>query len=162
MEERTDIRETISRFDGVWRRVSGESTEPERHESERGGLCGFIEDELCAAAHDTRLARCLQGQDRSALMNLANRARRRARRMQAEYFIMHGKDHTPRPDCCPENGTLDALRMAYQRDIAAAQAYEKAASCEDSGELRALYESFAEDRRDSARCLRSMIVRRYQ
>lgn len=144
------VRTSLSKFDGVWQRVTG---------TQNGSpLRELIRNELCTASYDAILARRVTGRARAALSAQAASARRRARRLRAELFIRSGEVYAPSERCdVPEAKQLPALRAAFERSTAAAAAYEKAAATAD-GELAAMTEAFAAERSAEAQTLRALIT----
>ena len=144
------VRASLSKFDGVWQRVTGTQND--------NPLRDFIRDELCTASYNMALARRLTGHARAVLTAQAASARRRARRLRAELFIRSGEVYAPEERCAaPDAKPLPALRKAYERGTAAAAAYDKAAETAD-GDLAAMAEAFAAERRSEAQALRALIA----
>ena len=135
------MRETLSGFDGVWKRVSVE-TQPKASES-GGRLEDIIRSLSEAARFDRALARRTGGACRSVMLRSASEAARMACRLRAEDFIASGKkycEEVAEPEIrCP----IDALRTSMRRDIRAVELLDSAAGRSDDPCLSRLYRSHA-------------------
>ena len=158
--QENEIRKSISGFSSVWQRVSQPpQTETDAALSRRTPtLSELIRDEKLAGASDACLARRLTGQARAVLIRHADAARRRCRRLRAEYFIQEGR--CDRSECrTGEIGDcLTALRCAYRRDLETARKYGAAARTDDP-ELKKLYRAFEQELVTAACEKRALILR---
>lgn len=158
------IKESLAGFEGLWARVAGQGQNSRRGEtpapafSEEEALRGFISAEQCAAAFDSALARMFQGGGRAALLSHAAGAKRRARRLAAEYFIRTGVTCAPAGGCSQVGGKLASLRDAMLRERRSAADYARAAVRTASPELAALYRSYAAEAETNARETRALLV----
>jgi len=157
--QENEIRRTMSGFTGVWQRVTGNSEEAPEGPIHRGAdLKELLRQERMSALSDARLAQKMRGSSRAVLLRHASAARRRGRRLRAEYFIQEGICDRSEERKADPNEVLPALRRAYQRDLDAARDYRSAALHTDSKELKALYQRFGEEREQAAREKRAIIV----
>ncbi len=146
----------LAGFDTLWRRVS--DTPPRGSESEEDRLLGFLREECCAAAFYTALSRMFQNPGRTQLMNRATEAKRRARRLRAEYFIRTGLSCEAPRDCPGTGGKLASLRTALKTEYRLAEAYAQAAEKSSCPIQRELYQCYARESAAQAQTNRALLL----
>ena len=155
------IRESMDGFDEVWRRVTGKPETGCAGKTYAAGdiLAPLITGEACAAQRSAALARAFQGQAQKVLSRHAAEAKKRLRRLRAEYFIAAGAA-APDPGPCPmaAEGRQAALRRLYLDAAALADSYEKAAGEADDAALQEVLAAFAAESRVRAKELRALLV----
>lgn len=164
--EFTEINRTLSGFDGVWQRVSGQQRRDGNSES--GGtnrtLRALIEDEEDFCRENMALARASQGSCRNNLMRLAEDARQRANQLRAELFIRTGDvsnssgNNGDKRNNNRSQSRLCCLRDAMNSAEELARDYRAADRRTGNETLSCLYDQFAEEADDAACQLRRMIV----
>lgn len=166
MDTDQSIQESLAGFDALWRRVRGadrprdttaeEAPAPGFQEEQT--LQAFIREELCAAAFDSALARMLQGSGRTVLLAQAGEAKRRARRLQAEYFILTGLSCAPGNGGRPVSGKLASLRDAMLREERLSRRYARAAALTAVPGVQPLYTDYAAASAAHAQALRGLLI----
>ena len=154
------IKDSLTGFDAVWTRVTGMGQTPpaETVYSEDETLKQLIYDEICAAQCAAALARMFQGDGRAVLLRHAADAKRRSRRLRAEYFIRTGLTCEPPDNCRGASGKLASLRAALLQANQRAERYAQAAERSDSPELRQVYRTFAADAIQHAQETRALLI----
>lgn len=148
----------LAGFENLWQRITvGSSAAPRFTEEE--ALRRFIRDEHSAAGYYAALAHCFSQPGRTLLTAHCADARRRARRLQAEYFIRTGQRCTENDTISTEAGKLEALRRALQSEQARSKAYANAAENTTCPVLRELYNSFSVETANRASALRALLLR---
>ena len=158
------LKESLAGFDALWQRVTGR--EPDRTDSAPAqdacplgdALLALIGAETRAAAEAAVLARQCQGESRGMLQRQVSEARRRLRRLRAEYYILTGAEAVAETDFRPAGSRLACLRRAYLRAEHLAGQYEQAAALAGCGPLRDALAGFAGDAECAARQLRALLV----
>lgn len=146
----------LAGFETLWQRVSGRK--PEKHVTEEDRLPGFIREECCLAAFYTALARMFQNPGRAQLMSQAADAKRRSRRLRAEYFILTGLTCDVPRDCPGTGGKLASLRSALETEYRLAEAYTEASETTSCPILKELYQCFAQDSNLCAQANRALLL----
>ncbi len=155
------LKESLEGFENLWQRVTCRQetpVEPRDTYSMEDMLLAFIHDETCTATAASALARMVQGDGRAALQRHAAEAKRRLRRLRAEYFILTGVPGGSNQDCRPLSGALPGLRTELLRAGDMAARYELAAKKTDDAALGEAFAAFAQDERRRARELRALII----
>lgn len=157
------IKESLDSFPAVWQRVTcresiaaGQPPAPAFDEDE--ALRIFLHDETCTANSAASLSRQFQGDGRAMLQRHAADAKRRLRRLRAEYFIRTGATPPALDDCPGVTGKMASLRAMFLRSNDIAERYAQAAEQTGSPELRELYGAFAADERRCAQELRALLI----
>lgn len=148
--------ECLAGFESLWQRVR-ERTAPVSF-SEDETLLHLIRQEICAARGYTALTRMFQNHSRTLLAAHGADARRRARRLQAEYFIRTGLRCDSSADCGHPGEKLASLRHLFQREQELSAAYEKAAMQTRCPVLKELYTRFSAETGDRAKALRALLL----
>lgn len=148
--------ECLAGFDTLWQRVT-ERTAPTSF-SEDETLLHLIWQELCTARGYMTLARMFQNHSRTLLTAHGADARRRARRLQAEYFIRTGLRCDSGTDCCHPTEKLASLRHQFQQEQELSAAYGRSAAQTRCPVLRELYTRFSAETGDRAKVLRSLLL----
>ena len=158
------IKDSLEGFDAVWQRVTCRDETAAAPQiaapafSEEETLRGFIVDETCAQVYAAGLARAFQGEGRTILQRLAGDAKRRARRLRAEYFIRTGAMPPSGGDCPDTMGRLASLRaMLLQAEDMTAR-YTQAAERTAGPELHELYQIYAAEQRRRAQEVRALLI----
>lgn len=148
----------LAGFENLWQRVSARGAfAPQVTEEDM--LCRFIRDEHSAAGCYAALAQRFSQPGRTLLAAHCADARRRARRLQAEYFIRTGQRCTETETMPAEADKLEALRKALQAEQARSKTYANAAENTTCPILRELYNSFSGETADRACALRALLLR---
>ena len=172
MEERqNDVKRVLSGFSPVWERVTGSGQKApaaapmpdEAPPKIPGGYPHTTVDLMQREARDAACLRRLYGRfgnrNASILKKHSQQAARRFRRLAAEHFVRSGERRSFPDSCRPKGSRLDALRLAMERDLEAAEHYRHAAADTDDPEMRQLYAAFERERRKEAAEKRSIIRR---
>lgn len=146
----------LAGFESLWQRVTQRTAPVSFSEDET--LQRIIRQELCAARGYAALARMFQNHSRTLLTAHGADAKRRARRLQAEYFIRTGLRCEGAADCVHPAEKLASLRHLYQREQELASAYETAAIQTQCPVLRELYTRFSSETGDRAKTLRALLL----
>lgn len=155
------IKDSLTGFDDVWKRVTGSSAPLSEAYSEETMLRELIHSETCAAQYAAALARMFQGDGRAVLVRHAADAKRHGRRLRAEYYIRTGVSPAPMDNCQGVSGKLASLRSALLDADALAERYDHAGSHTDSEELRQVYQTFAADARRRAQETRALLIENF-
>lgn len=162
----SEILESLAGFDALWQRVTGRE-EPERsapaqttYALERA-LRRLMEEEACAAREAAALAGVSRSAARGTLARQAGDAKRRLRRLRAEYYILTGTAAPGGGDCPAASNGLERLRAAFLQAGRMAEQYRQAARLADGGELSQTLDGFAEEQTVRARQLRALLVERF-
>ena len=91
-------------------------------------LLEWIAEACEAAALYAHLARCLPGQMRPWLAELACDKRRHARRLAAQYYLLTGRCARVQTEFTPEASPLELLRRRHRAELAASHAFLDAAA----------------------------------
>lgn len=145
------IQRCLAGFGSLWSRVTGGA--PPDHMSAEEDLRHLIAQEQQLATGYRPLTRCFSGCS-CALSD----SRRRAKRLQAEYFIHTGERYSADVEPRPATDRLTALREQYQNETSLSIAYENAKDRTHSPELETLYQVFASQTRERARALRALLL----
>ena len=152
-------RETIAclaGFESLWQRVT-EKTSPSVF-SEEKALQRFICQELCTAQNYAVLARMFQSHSRTLLAAHCTDAKRRARRLQAEYFIRTGL-RCERPQNCEYPAErLASLRNLLQSEQELSDGYRRAALNTQCPILKELYTRFSAETAERAKAIRALLL----
>lgn len=146
----------LAGFEALWQRVSGKT--PEKHIAEEDRLPGLIREECCLAAFYTALARMFQNPGRAQLMSQAADAKRRSRRLRAEYFILTGLTCDAPRDCPGTGGKLASLRAALEKEQRLTEAYAEAADKAACPMLKEVYRCFAQETAAHAQANRALLL----
>lgn len=169
------LKDSLSDFDAVWRRVTGQSAGeggaggdmpsscagpagPEKAPPPEDTLLALLRGEICAGACAGALARYFPADGRAVLQRMAAGSRRRLRRLRAERFIATGADGGDHVDCGGPSGKLASLRDIYLRFAALAEGYTAAAEKAADPDLRDAFAAFAGEARCSAREARALLI----
>lgn len=150
-----EITACLAGFEHLWQRVSGNTPSAR---SEDRTLQHLIREECCVAGYYTALARMFQGSGRAQLLNQAGEARRHARRLRAEYFILTGLSCDAPKDCPSVSGKLASLRSALTTEQNLAAAYAQAAEATECPVLREAYRCFAQEASGRAAANRTLLL----
>ena len=146
----------LAGFEKLWNRVSGRHSET--HDTEEERLLKFIREECSAAAFYSALSRMFQNPARSQLMARAADAKRRSRRLRAEYFILAGLTCDVPRDCPGTGGKLASLRAALETEQRLSTAYAEAAEKTPCPILKELYHCFSRESATHAQTNRALLL----
>lgn len=146
----------LAGFESLWQRVTERTAPASFPEDET--LMHIIRQELCAARGYAALARMFQNRSRTLLSAHGADARRRARRLQAEYFIRTGLRCDGAADRGHHTEKLASLRHLFQREQELSAAYERASMQTRCPVLRELYTRFSAETGDRSKALRALLL----
>lgn len=151
-----NTKRALEDFGEVWDRVCGKAA-VEQSGSGLEELRGFIADEALAAAFYEAAARRFP-RYACRLRQLAAEERGHLRALQGEHFLLEGETCLPPGSCPMPRGGLRALRGAYRDELAAAEAYRRAAGDGDRSPLAEVYLKNAADEERHAGILKEIIL----
>lgn len=152
-------RETIAclaGFESLWQRVTEKM--PTSVFSEEKALQRFICQELCTARNYAALSRMFQSHSRMLLSTHCNDAKRRARRLQAEYFIRTGLRCEAPQSCGHPAERLASLRNLLQSEQELSDEYGKAALNTQCPILEELYTRFSAETAERTKAIRALLL----
>lgn len=146
----------LAGFESLWQRVT-EKTSPSAF-SEEKALQRFICQELCTARNYAALARMFQNHSRTLLTAHCTDAKRRARRLQAEYFIRTGLRCELPQNCEHPAERLASLRNLLQSEQELSDGYRKTALSTQCPILEDLYNRFSAETAERAKTIRALLL----
>lgn len=160
MENIPELYSSLNAFPELWKRVT--EMPPKNTFSNEATLEHFIREEYCTSQFYASLAYMFPNKSRTELISRSNDAKRRLRRLRAEYFIRTGVTLTPSDKCPAVTGKLASLRsvMARQRETAAE--YERASSMTDCPILRELFRTYGKELSAAAALDRALLIENFQ
>lgn len=146
----------LAGFESLWQRVTiGAEPAPI---SEEDTLQRFIRQELCAARSYAALSRMFQNHRRTLLAAHCSDTKRRARRLQAEFFIRTGLRCESTAPCAAPKEKLATLRHMLQSEQELSEGYAGAAARTQCPVLRELYSRFSLETAERAKAIRALLL----
>ena len=151
----------MENLDVVWKRVRGESPPPMSKESDGAAelLRRRMDEKYAMACFYAALAQNGANAERSLLLRLCSAEKRHFRCLQLEYFLLTGCCHTPTESCARKACLLHGVRLARERELAAAQQFQTDARAAQAT-LRETLQCIAREDEKHARQLYALLQKR--
>ena len=159
-----DLQKSLRGFDKLWDRMTTASGDDLSAEASMDALCQrymreFMDTKCQGSLFYTKLAECLTGPVRAAILKIAREEKEHLKTMQTEYFLLVGDSYIPDKAKLPRiNGAVTALRDACRDKREREEKYIRAVRDINYSGIQMIFGNLALEERNHAERIKQLII----